>query len=412
MNKPELLMPAGNLEILKIAFNYGADAVYLGGNSYGLRAKANNFSLEEMKEGIDYAHSLNRKVYVTANIFAHNYDIEGIKKYFTKLQEIKPDGLIISDPGVICLAKEYAPDIEIHLSTQANNTNYLSFNFWWNQGIKRVVTARECSLKEIAEIRKHIPKEMEIENFVHGAMCISYSGRCLLSNYFTGRGANQGLCTHPCRWKYSLVEEKRPGEYLPVFEDERGTYVFNSKDLCMIEHIPELIESGVNSFKIEGRMKTGLYVATVTRAYRKAIDDYYENPELYYQNLEWYKREIGKCTNRLFTTGFYFGKPSAQDHIYDNNTYNNDYIYLGVIEDVDSMGRVRITQRNKFLTGDTVELMNNNAENIEAVVEGIFDLENNERESAPHAKEPLWIKLSVPAKCGDILRQEKKGSND
>lgn len=412
MNKPELLMPAGNLEILKIAFNYGADAVYIGGAAFGLRAKANNFSLEEMKEGIDYAHSLGKRVFITVNIFAHNYDLEGIKEYFKSLAEIKPDAFIISDPGVICLAKQYAPDVEIHLSTQANNTNYLSFNFWWNQGVKRVVTARECSLEEIAEIRRNIPEEMEIENFVHGAMCISYSGRCLLSNYFTGRGANQGLCTHPCRWKYSLMEEKRPGEYLPVFEDERGTYIFNSKDLCMVEHIPELIKAGVNSFKIEGRMKTGLYVATVTRAYRKAIDDYYENPDKYYENLEWYKREIGKCTNRLFTTGFYFGKPSEKDQIYDNNTYNNDYIYLGVVEAVNAEGLLRITQRNKFLTGDTIELMSNNGDNTVALVEGIYDLEMNERESAPHAKEPLWIKLSVNAKAGDILRQEKKGSND
>ena len=275
--KPELLVPASSLEVLKTAVIYGADAVYIGGEAFGLRAKAKNFSPDDMKEGIAFAHERNVKVYVTANILAHNDDLEGARAYFQELKEIGPDALIISDPGMFMIAKEVWPEVEIHISTQANNTNYQTYLFWWQQGAKRVVSARELSLREIKEIREKIPEKMEIESFIHGAMCISYSGRCLLSNYFTGRDANQGACTHPCRWKYAVVEEKRPGEYLPVYENERGTYIFNSKDLCMIEYIPEIIDAGIDSLKIEGRMKTALYVACVARTYRKAIDDYLES---------------------------------------------------------------------------------------------------------------------------------------
>ena len=309
MRKTELLIPASSLEVLKIAVMFGADAVYIGGEAFGLRAKAKNFSPEEMKEGIEFAHEHGVKVYVTANILAHNYDLEGARAYFKELKEMRPDGLIIADPGMFTLAKEICPEIDVHISTQANNTNYETYRFWEKLGATRVVSARELSIKEIKEIREHISDKMEIETFVHGAMCISYSGRCLLSNYFTSRDANQGACTHPCRWKYAVVEESRPGEYLPVYENERGTYIFNSKDLCMIEHIPDLIDAGIDSLKIEGRMKTALYVATVARTYRKAIDDYNESPEKYYANMEWYKEEIGKCTYREFTTGFYFNKP-------------------------------------------------------------------------------------------------------
>ena len=273
MRKPELLVPASSLEVLKVAVIFGADAVYIGGEVFGLRAKAKNFSMEDMKEGVEFAHAHGVKVYVTANILAHNQDLEGVRAYFAELKEIGPDALIISDPGVYRIAMEVCPEIERHISTQANNTNYGTYQFWYEQGAKRVVTARELSLAEIKEIREHIPEEMEIETFIHGAMCISYSGRCLLSNYFTGRDANQGACTHPCRWKYAVVEESRPGEYLPVYENERGTYIFNSKDLCMIEHIPDLLDAGIDSYKIEGRMKTALYVATVARTYRKAVYD-------------------------------------------------------------------------------------------------------------------------------------------
>lgn len=408
MRPVELLIPASSLEVLKIAVIYGADAVYIGGEVFGLRAKAKNFSMEDMAEGIQFAHEHGVKVYVTANILAHNGDLEGVREYFTQLKEIKPDALIISDPGIYTIAKEICPEIERHISTQANNTNYGTYQFWWNQGAKRVVTARELSLNEIAEIRKNIPDEMEIETFVHGAMCISYSGRCLLSNYFTGRDANQGACTHPCRWKYAVVEEKRPGEYLPVYENERGTYIFNSKDLCMIEHIPELIEAGIDSFKIEGRMKTALYVATVARTYRKAIDDYLTSPEKYKENMDWYLEQISNCTYRQFTTGFFFGKPSEESQIYDNNTYIKEYTYLGIVGERNEEGLYRIEQRNKFSVGEQIEVMKPDGRNISVTVKRIVDEDGNEMESAPHPKQVLYIDLGQELEMYDILRRQEE----
>lgn len=408
MRPVELLIPASSLEVLKIAVIYGADAVYIGGEVFGLRAKAKNFSMEDMAEGIQFAHEHGVKVYVTANILAHNGDLEGVREYFTQLKEIKPDALIISDPGIYTIAKEICPEIERHISTQANNTNYGTYQFWWNQGAKRVVTARELSLNEIAEIRKNIPDEMEIETFVHGAMCISYSGRCLLSNYFTGRDANQGACTHPCRWKYAVVEEKRPGEYLPVYENERGTYIFNSKDLCMIEHIPELIEAGIDSFKIEGRMKTALYVATVARTYRKAIDDYLTSPEKYKENMDWYLEQISNCTYRQFTTGFFFGKPSEESQIYDNNTYIKEYTYLGIVGERNEEGLYQIEQRNKFSVGEQIEVMKPDGRNIPVTVKRIVDENGNEMESAPHPKQVLYIDLGQELEMYDILRRQEE----
>ena len=402
--KPELLIPASNLEVLKTAVIFGADAVYIGGEAFGLRAKAKNFSKEDMQEGIRFAHENGVKVYVTANILAHNRDLEGARAYFGELREIDPDALIISDPGMFSIARQVWPEAEIHISTQANNTNYMTYRFWWEQGAKRVVSARELSLEEIREIRENIPEEMEIESFVHGAMCISYSGRCLLSNYFTGRDANQGECTHPCRWKYAVMEESRPGEYLPVYENERGIFIFNSRDLCMIEHIPELMEAGIDSFKIEGRMKTALYVATVARTYRKAIDDYLRSEEEYRNNLPWYRDEIAKCTYRQFTTGFYFGKPSEQAQIYDNNTYVSEYIYLGIVGAVREDGLARIEQRNKFCTGDEIEIMKPDGRNIPVKVERILDEEGNEVESAPHPRQVLFLQLSAAPEQYDILR--------
>ena len=404
MRKTELLIPAGSLDVLKTAVIYGADAVYIGGEAFGLRAKAKNFSNEEIKEGIAFAHERGVKVYITANILAHNEDLAGVEAYFHELKDVAPDALIISDPGVFAIARRVLPDMELHISTQANNTNYGTYLFWHEMGAKRVVSARELSLAEIKEIRAHIPDDMEIESFIHGAMCISYSGRCLLSNYFTGRDANQGACTHPCRWKYAVVEETRPGEYMPVYENERGTYIFNSKDLCMIEHIPELIDAGIDSFKIEGRMKTALYVATVARTYRKAIDDYKTDPKLYEANLEWYKEEIGKCTYREFTTGFYFGKPDENAQIYDSNTYVKNYTYLGTVEQTDGDGRCRIEQKNKFSVGETIEVMKPDGRNLAAVVKGIYDEEGNARESAPHPKEILWVELDQETDTYDILR--------
>lgn len=407
MRNTELLIPAGSLDVLKTAVVYGADAVYIGGEAFGLRAKAHNFSLEDMKEGVEFAHSRGVKVYVTANILAHNDDLEGVEQYFEELKSVKPDALIISDPGVFAIAKRVLPEMELHVSTQANNTNYGTYLFWYQQGAKRVVSARELSLKEIREIRARIPGDMEIESFMHGAMCISYSGRCLLSNFFTGRDANQGACTHPCRWKYSIVEETRPGEYMPVYENERGTYIFNSKDLCMIEHIPELIDAGIDSFKIEGRMKTALYVATVARTYRKAIDDFKKDPELYRQNMEWYKEEIGKCTYREFTTGFYFGKPGADAQIYDNNTYVKNFTYLGTVENVDERGFAKIEQKNKFSVGEMIEIMKPDGRNLQVEVKGIYDAEGQAQESAPHPKQELYIDLGVAPEEYDILRRQE-----
>jgi U32 family peptidase len=408
MRKPELLVPASSLEVLKVAVLYGADAVYIGGEVFGLRAKAKNFSMEEMAQGIAFAHEHGVKVYVTANILAHNKDLPGVRTYFLELKEIKPDALIISDPAIFTIAKEVCPEIEIHISTQANNTNYGTYQFWYRMGAKRVVSARELSLEEIAQIRKNIPDEMEIETFVHGAMCISYSGRCLLSNYFTGRDANQGACTHPCRWKYAVVEESRPGEYLPIYENERGTFLFNSKDLCMIEHIPELIEAGIDSFKIEGRMKTALYVATVARTYRKAIDDYLQSPEQYKNHLSWYQDQISNCTYRQFTTGFFFGKPSEEAQIYDSNTYIREYTYLGIVGEQNETGLYHINQRNKFSVGEEIEVMKPDGRNFKVIVRKILDDEGNERASAPHPKESLWIDLGQPLDAFDILRREEK----
>lgn len=403
---PELLIPASSLEVLKTAVIFGADAVYIGGEAFGLRAKAKNFSKEDMREGIAFAHEHDVKVYVTANILAHNGDLDGVREYFKELKEMRPDGLIIADPAIFEIAGEVCPEIERHISTQANNTNYGTFNFWHKQGATRVVTGRELSLAEIKEIRSKIPAELEIETFVHGAMCISYSGRCLLSNFMVGRDANQGACTHPCRWRYSVMEETRPGEYYPVYENERGTYIFNSKDLCMIEHIPELIDAGVDSLKIEGRMKTALYVATVARTYRKAIDDYKKDPDLYKANMPWYLDQISNCTYRQFTTGFFFGKPNEESQIYDSNTYVKEYTYLGIIGE-EKDGTYRIEQRNKFSVGETIEVMKPNGENIEATVKRILTEDGVEQESAPHPKQVLYVDLGIAVDKYDILRRQE-----
>ncbi len=437
--KPELLMPAASLEVLKTAVVFGADAVYIGGDAFGLRAKAKNFSLEEMAAGIAFAHARGVKVYVTANILAHNGDLEGAEEYFRQLRDMEPepcDALIISDPGMFDIARQVWPSAEIHISTQANNTNYGTFLFWHRQGARRVVAARELLLEEIKEIRARIPEGMEMECFVHGAMCISYSGRCLLSNYFTGRDANQGSCTHPCRWKYAVAEETRPGEYLPVEENERGTFLFNSKDLCMVEHIPELVEAGIDSLKVEGRMKTALYVATVARTYRRAIDDFFQSEEIYRRNLDWYREEAAKCTHRHFSTGFYFGKPDAGSQIYDSSTYVNEYTYLGTVErvgdgddsvpavnmaaDLYAVGRAAqgaevcrgpeeavlayLEQRNKFAVGDVIEVMKPDGRNLSARVEAMYDEEGVSIDSCPHAKQRFWVRLSVPVQRYDLLR--------
>ncbi|MBR2696076.1 MAG: U32 family peptidase [Parasporobacterium sp.] len=406
--KPELLAPAGSLEVLKVAVLYGADAVYIGGEAFSLRANAHNFTLEEMKEGIAFAHDHNVKVFVTANIYAHNEDLEQVEGYFKQLKGMGVDALLISDPGVFQIAKEILPEVEIHISTQANNTNYGTFRFWHSQGASRVVTGRELSLSEIRKIRDSIPEDMEIESFVHGAMCISYSGRCLLSAYMTGRSANKGDCTHPCRWKYSVVEENRPGEYMPVKETERGTFLFNSKDLCMIEYIPEMIEAGIDSLKIEGRMNSALYVASITRTYRMAIDDYFEDPEKYRERMDFYREEISKCTYREYTTGFFFGKPDESAQIYDASTYVKEWIFLGMFngEYLEKDGRhyYRLTQKNKFSVGDTVEVMKPSGENLSAVVAGMLDEDGAPIESCPHPKQVFYVDLGIDPDSYDILR--------
>ncbi|MBQ2643166.1 MAG: U32 family peptidase [Eubacterium sp.] len=401
--KPELMVPASSLEVLKTAVNYGADAVYIGGEVFGLRAKAKNFTIEEMKEGVEYAHDHDVKVYVTVNILAHNADLEPVKEYLEDLKDVKPDALIIADPAIFTIVREQMPDMCIHVSTQANNTNYGTYNFWHNLGAKRVVSARELSLNEIKEIRDNIPEDMEIETFVHGAMCISYSGRCLLSSFMAGRDANKGACTHPCRWKYAVVEESRPGQYMPIEENERGTYIFNSKDLCMIEHIPELVEAGIDSFKIEGRMKTALYVATVSRTYRMAIDDYFEDPEKYKANLDKYRKLISQCTYRQYTTGFFFGKPDEDAQIYDKNEYEKDSVYLGIVESVED-NVVELTQKNKFSVGDIIEVMKIDGEDIKTKALSIKDEDGTEMDSCPHPQQKIYVELDTAPDVGNVLK--------
>ncbi len=405
IKKPELLAPAGDLEKLKIVINYGADAVYLGGESFGLRAKAKNFTPEEMAEGISYAHAHGVKVYVTCNIFAHNYDLKDMEAYFKSLYDMKADAVLIADPGVFYIAKKAAPGLSIHISTQANNTNYMSANFWKELGAERIVAARELSLVEIGDMVKNA--DIEVEAFVHGAMCISYSGRCLLSAYFTGRDANRGACTHPCRWKYYITEATREGELLPVSEDERGTYIFNSKDLCMIEHIPELVKSGIRSFKIEGRIKTAYYGAVTVKAYREAIDDYFKDPGLYESKKPYYLEELKKASYRGFTTGFYFGRPDSESQIYENSAYIKNYDFIGLVKEYDSKtGIALIEQRNKFSVGDEVEFLCAGGENFKQKIDEIIDIEGGLRESAPHAQELIKIKTAKAVKCMDIMRRK------
>ena len=408
MKNPELLLPAGSLDVLKVAVLYGADAVYIGGEAYGLRAKAHNFDAEEMREGIAFAHAHGAKVYVTANIIAHDNDLKGAAAYFEELAEIRPDAVLVADPGMFMLAKRHAPGLELHVSTQANNTNYETFLFWRELGAKRVVAARELSLREIKDIRAHIPDDLEIEAFVHGAMCISYSGRCLLSNYLAGRDANRGLCTHPCRWKYAVMEETRPGEYMPIEENERGTFIFNSRDLCMIEHIPDLYDAGIDSFKIEGRMKTALYVATAARTYRLAMDAYGKDPDLYEKNMGWYREQIADCTNRTFTSGFFYGRPDENDQIYGSSTYVSNYIFLGIVREIDGNGFAVTEQKNKFSVGETIEIMKPDGRNVEAEVLHIFDGEGCAMESAPHPKQELHIELTALPEPWDILRKKNE----
>ncbi|WP_027623324.1 peptidase U32 family protein [Clostridium lundense] len=406
MNKPEVLAPAGSLEKLKTAIIFGADAVYLGGSKLNLRAFADNFSDEELKEGIEFAHDRGRKVYITLNVFPHNEDLKGLEEYLIKLYSLNVDAIIVSDPGIIMTAREVVPNLEIHLSTQANNVNWKSAIFWYNAGVKRIVLAREMSLEEIKEIREKLPQDCDIEAFVHGSMCMSYSGRCLLSNYMTGRDSNRGQCAQPCRYKYFLVEEKRPNQYFPVNEDEKGTYIFNSKDLCMIEHIPELVNAGINSFKIEGRMKSAYYVAAVVKSYREAVDSYFDNPEKYVFKKQWMNNLL-RTSHRAYYTGFYFGDKDSQ--IYENSSYIRDFDIVGVVKGYNKESKEAIIeQRNKIFEGDTVEVLRPMGDNFEVKLNNLKDENGNTIEATPVAQMIYTAKTDLELKKNDMLIKSKE----
>lgn len=407
MKKPELLAPGGSLEKLKTAILYGADAVYIGGEMFGLRAAAENFSLEEMKSGIEYAHERGKKVYLTANIIPHNRDIEKFYEYVEEIRLLGIDACLVADLGLFDILRTQAPEIPVHISTQANNVNYKSAQMWHKLGAKRVVLAREMSFAEMAEIRENTPKELEIEAFVHGAMCISYSGRCLLSNYMTHRDANLGACAHPCRWNYSLVEQTRPGEYMDVFENERGSFIFNSKDLCLIEHIPELIKSGISSFKLEGRVKTEYYVATVVKAYREEIDRYFENPTAYTFDKAQLE-ELCKVSHRPYTTGFSYHKPTAQEQVYTDSSYIRDYDLIGIVTGYDAeKGMLTITQRNRFFKGEEIEIMQPGKPFQKIKIEYMENEKGEEIDVAPHAAMTVSIKTDVAAVPHAMLRKKR-----
>lgn len=405
MKKPELLAPAGDLEKLIMAVRYGADAVYVGGRKFGLRAAAGNFEPAQMAEGIAYAHKFGVKVYVTVNIFAHNRHLEELPNYLWELKQMEADAVLIADPGVFSIARQTVPDLPLHISTQANTTNWSTVEFWKNHGAQRVVLARELSLLEIREIKEKV--NIELEAFVHGAMCMSYSGRCLISSYLTGRSANLGECAQPCRWKYALVEETRPGQYFPIEEDEQGSYVFNSMDLCMIEHIPAMLEAGIESLKIEGRMKSVHYVATVVSAYRRAIDSYLADPAGYSYDPAWME-EIHKASHREFTTGFFFGRDSFKGETTENSSYRRDFDFIGVVKDyLPERGKAVIEQRNKFTVGDVLEITGPETSLFTQRVTGMTDEHGNPIEAAPHPQQVIIIPVDRPVAPLDILRREK-----
>ena len=407
MKKPELLAPGGSLEKLKTAIDYGADAVYIGGEAFSLRVAAENFSKEDMREGIRYAHDRGKKVYLTANILPHNDDIEEFEDFITEIKDYGFDAVLIADLGLFDMMQEFAPEIPIHVSTQANNVNYRSAIKWHKMGATRVVLAREMSFREIAEFQQKIPEDLELEAFIHGAMCISYSGRCLLSNYMTGRDSNMGACAHPCRWNYKLVEETRPGEYMDVMENERGTFIFNSKDLCTIRHIPELVQSGIASLKIEGRVKTSYYVATVVGAYRREIDRYFADPENYVFNEAEYE-ELCKVSHRPYTTGFYFGKPDENSQVYTSSSYIRDYDLVGIVQSYDAeTGIATVSQRNRFFKGDEVEIIQPMKPFFTQTIDSMTDENGNEIDVANHAEQIVHFKSVQPVCEGAMIRKKR-----
>ncbi|WP_417027393.1 peptidase U32 family protein [Baileyella intestinalis] len=404
----ELLAPAGDMEKLKTAVYYGADAVYFGGEMFSLRAGAGNLSVPEIREAMDFLHARGARGYMTINIYPHNEHLNLLRNYLMEIKDIPVDAFLVSDPGVMTILKEIIPDAEIHLSTQANTTNYMTARFWASMGVKRIVTAREMSLKEIREMRDQLSDEVEIESFVHGAMCISYSGRCLMSNFMTGRDANMGACTHPCRWKYSIVEEKRPGEYYPIEEDSHGSYIMNSRDLCMLDGIPDLAAAGVSSLKIEGRMKSAYYVATVVSAYRTALDHYLADPDNYQYDPAWFT-ELCKASHREFTHGFYYNKPSAEDQNYQSSDYIREYSFVGMVKGVEpETGFALVEQRNKFSIGDEIEIFGPGVPFTKEVITEMYNQEGEPVESAPHPQQIIKLKLSTPVKENYILRMKKQ----
>ena len=405
IKKPELLAPAGNLEKMKMAVLYGADAVYLGGKAFGLRAFGGNFTYEELKEAVDFAPARGKKVYVTVNIFPHNSDMEKLPEYLRYLQEINVDALLVADLGVFMLCRKLIPDMELHISTQANNTNWATVNAWKELGAKRVVLAREMSLREIREIREKC--DVDLEMFMHGAMCISYSGRCLLSNYFTGRDSNRGSCAQSCRWKYALVEETRPGKYFPIEEDDRGTYIMNSKDMCLMPHIKDVIESGVDSLKIEGRMKSVHYAASVTKAYRLAIDSYFADPENFTVKKEWMD-ELEKVSHRAYTTGFYYHQPDADDQIYGKTSYDQTSDFVGLVRSYDAVtGYAVVEQRNNMKVGQEIEVFQPTGPLYRQKITSMIDNETHEEISvAPHPQQIIRMKMEQPVEEYTILRRD------
>lgn len=405
MQKMELLAPAGNMDKMKMALLYGADAVYLGGKAFGLRAYSGNFTDEELKEAVSFAHSLKKKVHVTVNIFPHNDDFKGLPEYLEYLDRIKVDAILVADPGVFYLARKIVPHMSVHVSTQANTTNWMSAKFWQEAGAKRVVMAREVSLADVKDIHEKVP--VELEGFVHGAMCISYSGRCLLSNYFTqNRDSNRGQCVQACRWKYNIVEETRPGQYFPVTEDNRGTYIFNSKDLCLLPYVPELYEAGLCSLKIEGRMKSVHYVATVVKVYREALDAFERNPEHFSVKQEWLD-ELEKISHRPYTKGFSVSRPTEEDQVYSHSSNTQTHEFIGLVTSYDSEKKIAyLEQRNNFKVGDTVEFLQPKGKNVHHVITKMIDEKNARITVAPHPQMKVGIYIDTPLQPYSMMRRK------
>ena len=404
--KPELLAPAGNMEKFKMALLYGADAVYLGGENYGLRAQGGNFSREELAEAVRFAHERGKKVYVTVNVYPHNDELADLPEYLRFLQAVGADAVLVSDLGVLSIAREMVPNLPLHVSTQANTVNYAAVNVWKRLGAERVVLAREVPSKDIKEIRRRC--DVELELFVHGAMCISYSGRCLMSNYFTGRDANRGNCVQACRWRYALMEETRPGQYFPVEEDAQGTYIFNSKDLCLMPYLAEVVESGVDSLKIEGRMKSVHYVASVTKAYRMAIDAYFDAPEKFAVDSAWME-ELGKVSHRAYTDGFFHGGPPNDAQIYGSSSYMQTSEFVGLALAYESAtGFALVEQRNHMRVGEKIEIFQPKGAGWSQTLAEMTDEDGESIEAAPHPQQHVRIRMERPIEKFAILRRDTK----